>query len=266
MSTQFGRFAEVIAGTVKVDSNNLTVHFEVPFDDDTDPNESKIHIYNLTESTVNRIKRGLSATLNAGYVNDRGVVLSGFISKVFTTRDGVDKKTTIYVLDSSPIDEKKTIKKSYKANIKASQILKDLAAALKLHITDMKLPSDKSYAKGYSVNGEILTAMRKIAKDCGAIVYINKSKLYIRSLKAGDDSRFILKAETGLIGTPEPFEDERDGVKYAGYKVKCLLQYRLTTASIVHLQSKYVKGQFRVRSGVHKWNGNDFITEMEVIS
>lgn len=265
MSVQFGRFAEVVAGAVKANSDNLTIQFEVPFDDDTEPNESKIDIYNLTDNTINQIKRGLKATLNAGYRSDRGVILSGYISKVLTSRSGVDKKTTIYVLDSPPIDEKKTIKKTYKANIKASQILRDLGSILKLNIAVLALPKDKTYTKGYTVNGKILDTMKKIAKDCGAIVYINKSKVYIRSIKAGDDSRFILKPETGLIGTPEPFEDERDGVKYKGYKVKSLLQYRLTTASIVTIESKFVKGQFRVRKGVHKWDGNDFVTEMEVI-
>lgn len=266
MSTLFGRFAEVVGATIKTNSDNLTIQFEVPFDDDTDPNESKIEIYNLTDNTINSIKRKSPIALNAGYQSDKGVILSGFVSKVITTRSGTDKKTTIYVLDSAPIDEKKTITKSYKAGIKSSQILKDLAAALKLSIGSIVLPSDKSYPKGYSIKGEILEAMKKVAKDCGAIVYINKSKVFIRSIKAGDDSRFILKPDTGLIGSPEPFEEELDGKVQKGYKVKCLLQYRLTTASIVRIESMSVKGTFRVRSGVHKWNGNDFITEMEVIA
>lgn len=266
MSTQFGRYAEVIGETIKANSDYLTIHFEVPFDDDTEPNESKIEIYNLTDNTINSIKHASSLALNAGYQNDRGVILSGFVSKTVTTRSGTDKKTTINVLDSAPVDEKKTITKSYKAGIKASQILKDLGSALKLSIAAIALPSDKSYPKGYSIKGEILAAMKQIAKDCGAIVYINKSKVFIRSIKVGDDSQFILSPDTGLIGSPEPFEEERDGVVYKGYKVKCLLQYRLTTASIVQIQSKAVKGKFRVRKGTHKGNGNDFITEMEVIA
>lgn len=266
MSVQFGRFTEVLIGSMKMNSEDLSIRFDVPFDDDTDPNESVIVIYNLTETTINKMKRGQKVTVNAGYQQDRGVILEGFLVRLFTTYDGADKKTMLYVLDSAPIDEKKTVQKTYKSGISAERILRDLAALLKLNISVLVLPKNKVYAKGYAAKGEILDVMKKVAKDCGAQIYINKRKIFIRSIKVGDDSRFVLSAETGLLDTPQPFEEEREGVLIKGYKVKCLLQFRLTTASIVTLESKYVKGKFRVRSGIHTNDGDNFMTNMEVIA
>lgn len=261
----FGRYTELKTGNVTINSKNLTVEFEVPFDDDMEPNESKITIYNLSQNTINQIKYKQNITLNAGYKKDHGVLLSGYISKVENVRDVPDLKTIIHVLDTKSFDAKKTIKKSYKQNIKASHILKDLTASLGLKVAVFKLPQDKTYTKGYSVSGEVIETLNNIAKDCGASVYINKGQLYIRSLKEGDDSRFKLTADTGLIDSPEPFEEEEKGVIVKGFKVKCLLQHRMTTASIVEINSKTANGKYRVRKGRHLWNGDSFYTEMEVI-
>jgi len=257
----FDRQASLIIDRLKFESEQFTFEFEIPFDDDTTPNESTVKIYNLKDDTLNRIKKGQKVTVNAGYKNDVGVVLSGYISKVTTDKTGLDRITTILVLDSQSIDDKKTIKKSYKRNIRASQIIRDLANSLGLKIAVLSLPNDRVYKKGYVINGEVLAELEKVAKDCGAIVYINKSQTYIRSLKSGDDTRFILKPDTGLIDSPSPFEEE----DVTGYTVKSLLQHRITTASIIRLESRQIKGTFRVKSGTHKWSGNDFITTMDVI-
>ncbi|KOP82012.1 hypothetical protein AMS60_05650 [Bacillus sp. FJAT-21945] len=262
---QFMRFAEVKTGSVKINRKDLTLEFDVPFDDDMEPNESVISVYNLSRNTINQLKGKEKITLNAGYKQDHGVLLSGYISKVETKNNKPDLVTTIYVLDAKPFDTKKTVKKNYKKGIKASFVLNDLTASLGLKVGVLKLPKDKVYAKGYSVNGETIEALNKIANDCGASVYINKGQVYIRSLKEGDDSRFKLTSDTGLIDSPEPFEEDINGKIIKGFKVKCLLQYRLTTASIVEIDSKTAKGKYRVKKGRHYWNGNSFYTEMEVI-
>jgi hypothetical protein len=262
---QFMRIAELKTKNVTISSKDLTLSFDVPFDDDMEPNESVISVYNLSDNTINQLRGKEQITLNAGYQEDYGVLLSGFISKVETKKSRSDQVTTIYVLDTKPFDAKKTVNKTYKKGIKASFILKDLIASLSLKVAALKLPSDKTYINGYTASGETLETLNKIAKDCGASTYINKGQVYIRSLKEGDDSRFKLTADTGLVETPEPFEEEREGVLIKGYRVKCLLQYRLTTASIVEIESRTAKGKYRVRKGRHYWSGNSFYTEMEVI-
>ncbi len=266
MTKQFGRVIEVIIDRLQLNGSDFTIRFNVPFDDDTDPNESWIEIYNLKDSTINAIKRNQKVTLNAGYEKDKGVILSGYVSKLETKRSGHDKVTIIHCLDSAPPNEKKTVKKSYKANIKGSQIVRDLASIIRLNLAAVVLPNDRTYVKGYTVNGPALEALKNVAKDCGAIVYINKSQGYVRSLKSGDDTRFVLKSETGLIGSPDPFEEEdEDGKVIKGYSVQSLLQHRLTTASIIDLDSIVTKGRYRVRRGVHRAEGQNFITEMELI-
>ncbi|MGG0666973.1 hypothetical protein ABE073_00330 [Lederbergia citrisecunda] len=262
---QFGRIVEFLCNGRTLSSDDFRIEFHIDFDDDPTSNLSEVTIYNLSQSTINSFKKNDRVTLNAGYKNDKGVIMSGHITKVITKRDGTDHPTIISVIDSQPLDSDKTANKSYKKGVKASYILPDLAKLLGVKLAVLNLPKDKVFSRGYSVNGSIVDSMKAVARDCGASFYINRGKLYIRSIKEGDDAQFVLSNDTGLVGSPEPFEEETDDKKgRKGYKVRCLLQYRMNTASIIQLQSEYVKGRYRVRRGTHFWNGNNFYTEVEV--
>jgi hypothetical protein len=262
MMEQFRRVVEVNVGGKTFRSKDLYIEFDVPFDDDASPNESVIRIYNLTQDTISRIKRNDVLTINAGYEGDVGLLLSGRVSYVSTRKDGPDKVTSIYVLDSSDLSGVKLEKRAYAAGVTGQAILRDLVPLLKVPIAAFRLPKNKTYAKGYTVTGSIIDHIEEVAKDCGAACYMNRGKLYIRPITDGDDARFVLRNDTGLVGSPERFEDS-DGVK--GYHIECLLQHRITTASIIDLESKFVRGRFRVRRGRHVCNMDTFLTTAEVI-
>ncbi len=283
----FKRFVEVKIGDYFCTNNNeLKIKFSIPFDDNTEPNESTIEIYNLKDSTIAAIKQNDVCTVTAGYEGDTGVILKGRVSFVETNSEIPDKITTIYVLDSEDLSDRTIKSKSYASGTKASYILKDLASKLKLPISAMKLPTDIKYSKGWTVEGKIAEEMAKVAKHCGASLYINKGNLYIRPLTEGDNTNFVLSVETGLLDVPTEFtndvaidkEDEqyiatqkgqskiktvgdKKVIEEHGYNIKSLLQHRITTASLITLKSNKANGTFRVRSGKHTFD-ETFITEV----
>ncbi|ELK38765.1 phage protein, partial [Brevibacillus agri BAB-2500] len=114
-----------------------------------------------------------------------------------------------------------------------------------LPIAQFELNQDYRYEEGYTASGEVTDIINKVAKDCGTSAFINKGKLYIRNLRRGADDVFVLSPTTGLIGSPEYFEEE----KFKGYRIKSQLQYRITTASVVDLKCKDFEGRIHVRSG-----------------
>ena len=69
----------------------------------------------------------------------------------------------------------------------------------------------------------------------------------------------MLSGSTGMIGSPEKTEIE----KKEGWKVKSLLNYQITTDTLIQIESKTVKGMFRVVKGRHT---SDWVTEMEVVA
>lgn len=264
----------------------LEIRFEVPFDDDSKPNETKIEIYNLSKDSVSRIKRGVACTLQAGYKGDVGVIASGMITRALTRSEGVDKITTIYVLEGDDFSRVKVTPKtadpaekytsgskkgqsktqkmqiSFKANTKASIIINKLISVLGIKLAATpKLTRDKVYKKGYVVTGLILNNLEEVVRDCGSIIYYRRGRLVIRPLKEGFDERFRLEEGSGLLGSPEPFEDD----SRKGYNVKCLLQHRVTVASIIEIRSKTANGTYRAIKGKHVATGSDFYTEFEVI-
>lgn len=265
----FGRVTIVKTGAVTINSDELDVDIECPFDDDTEANEIEIKVYNLSKATIQALKWNNPISVTAGYKGDTGVIFSGYISKVSTKWDGMDKVTTINALDNFDLKEHDIAEKAYKQGTKASYILKDLISLLKLPIGEIKIRRDWTYKEETNVTGGLMDNIKKYAEVCGISVYINKGKIYARHITDGDNIEFTVSEETGMIGSPEEFEEEITAEDYKdtvnGYKIKMILQHRMTTAAIVNLKSQFVSGQFRVRSGKHTINESESITEIEVI-
>lgn len=262
MLRNFGRVAEVMTANMKFAMDRYNIEATIPFDNDTLPNESEIKIWNLADTTINNIKRGNVLMLNAGYVGDVGLILHGYISKAQTKWEGMDKVTSIFVLDSEDLSKRVVKEIAYAKNTLASYIIKQMATYIGLTIAQMDLNKDYRYQEGYTASGAVTEIISKVAKDCGTSVYINKNKLYVRNLRRGGDSVFNLSSSTGLIGTPERFEESG----FKGFNLKSQLQYRITTASVIDLTCEAFTGRAHVRSGSHRiTRTGDFTTEMEAI-
>ena len=266
----FGRVAIVEIGDVKLNSEELDIEFEVPFDDDTEANEAEITVYNLSKTTRSAITYNKPISIIAGYQKDTGLIFSGFVSKVITRVEGVDRITTIYAIDDEDLKERDLPEEiEYKEDTKASYILKDLLSKVKLPVAVFSIKRDWTYKDKVNVSGGLMDNIKKYAEVCGISVYINKGKIYARHLSEGDDIHFNVRAETGLIEIPDEFEEEITAEDYTdtvrGYNLKMILQYRITTGVIIHLNSANAAGEFRVRSGKHIFNESESITEMEVV-
>ncbi|MEY9097061.1 hypothetical protein ABH899_005755 [Paenibacillus sp. RC84] len=257
----FGRVIEVMAGGRLFSNAEYAIEGSVPFDNDPLPNESEIRLWNLSQDTINRFAINSTVMVNAGYRGDVGLILHGFLSKVQTKREGVEQVTTLFVLDSQDLSSRK-IDVAYTEGTTASYILREMAGQLGLPIGQFELNQDYRYEDGYTAKGEVSEIITKVAKDCGTSAYINKGKLYIRNLRSGADNVFQLNPNTGMIGSPEPYQNEQ----FKGFNLKSQLQYRITTASVIDLESRTFQGRVHVLKGSHKFsNTGDFVTEAEVI-
>lgn len=261
MSESYGRVTELIIGGQTLKTPDLEIHFDVLFDDDPDVNEARIHVYNLSNNTINHMAHYAKVVLNAGYKGNVGTILSGYIACYETRWEGQDKVTTFTVLDSEPLDKRTIPSISYTKHTKASTIIKDIMKRGKLHAAAISLVKDIVYSEGMTVEGSAVEAIKRIAVDCQTSCYIQKGHLYIRPLLQGDPTNFVLSPKTGLLGTPTLFSD--DGI--TGFQATCLLNHRLATGSLITLESRVVEASMRVRSGRHLSNGSEFITEIEAV-
>lgn len=273
------------SNNIKLRNDDFKMTFNVPFDDDTEVNMAEVTVCNLTDSTINKLRYNDTITIEAGYNLDTGIICSGRITDIKTVHDGIDKTTTIEITDGADLSNKTIENKTYANGTKASYILRDLANKVGLAIAKFQVPNDVVYREGYVVDGKIEDAMQNVAMHCGVGCYIHKSKLYIRPITSGDDLRFTLSADTGLLGTPEAFSEStevsEEDLKYVsrsrmkvvygkwyiiekGYKVECLLQHRFQVASIVNLKARGINARCRVKAGTHSFD-SDFKTELEMV-
>lgn len=265
----------------------IEIRFEIPFDDDSEPNDGTVYLYNLSKTSLSHIKRGASITVQAGYEADYGVLVIGRVSSVHTRMEGVDRITKIRYLEGDDYSRIKVTPKTadpaerytsgkkkgqpkaqkmkitFKNGTKGSTIVKRLVDILDIKLDGkIDLVRDKVYKKGYVVTQLILNNLEEVVRDCGSVIYHRRGRLVIRPLKKGSDERFTLSEETGLLKAPGAFENEEE----RGYQVECLLQHRITTASVIQLKSSTANGTYRAVRGKHICDGiNTFKTECEVV-
>lgn len=258
----FGTVAIVRTETVTLNSDTLDIEYTVPFDDDLEPNEAEIVVYNLSDNTIEQLQYGMEISIESGYKGDTGVIFKGFITKVKTTHEDSDKVTTIKAMDD--IKDHSIESQSFAAGSKASTILKALIDKTGIPVAVFEPARDHTYKDSQTVDGDLMQNIGKYAEVCGISVYVSKGEIYARTLKEGDDLNFEVSVDTGLIGSPSPYEEENVAEDYNdtvhGYEVEMLLQHRMSAGAIVKLTSKRANGTYRVCSGEHRFSIYEAVT------
>lgn len=262
----FGSEAKIICGDVVVNSNDLDLEFNVKFDDDMEANEAEVVIYNLTDNTINQFKYHARISIIAGFKGDTGLVFSGYITKVKTKQEDADKVTTITCIDDVANHTISEI--TYAAGTKASYILRDLLKKTGIPIAVFNMRRDWTYKDEEKVDGDLMENIKKFSEVCGVSTYINKGQIYSRYIKTGDNLSFNLSEETGLIGSPSEFTEEKTAEDYKetinGYECECILQHRFSAGGIINLSSLYANGQYRICSGEHTFNADEAISRIKI--
>lgn len=275
------RDIDVLAGGKKFQSlgeNALEIDFDISFNDKEEPDVSEVTIYNLSEDSINEIKKQGYCIVNAGYreMGNKGCVVSGDIEDVSTDWEGLDKVTKIKVSDGGKEWRQAKLNKTYAEGTKASLIMQDLCGVLGYEVVEINPKEDITYKLGKTIKGYCSDSLKKLVKDTKSKMYINKKRITIRDEKKGTDIGFLLNAETGLVGNPTLNKDDsgdktdlrssekekkKNTKEKKTWKVTCLLNAKIETDSIVKIESKTCNGQFRVVSGKHT---KDFNTELVV--
>ncbi len=259
----------LITGNVTITNDDLDLEFSVPFDDDTEANEAEITIYNLTDATIGEIKKGAAISIKAGYNKDVGVIFSGYISKKKTVWESNDKVTTIWAIDNNGKRETELTNVTFGKNTKASTILRNLVGRVGLPIAAFETKRDHTYKDKVTIDGGLMQNIKKYAEICGVVAYVCKSKIYVCPLTYGAHDVFYLTADTGLLSA-SPFEETRTAEDYTdnitGQDIEMLLQHKVQTGSVINLNSKNAKGDFRVCEGSHTYDGNEFKTTVKAIA
>lgn len=208
----------------------LDMSFNVFATSASDPNDGECTIYNLSETTRNRITEGSKVEVYAGYDGNYKLISMGDIEIVNSRKPGTDWATTIEWGDGSRAYIDVNFTRSYKEGVKVGDILDDLTSSLGLAVNSVSRTMPDVLNGGLSVNGKTKDILNKMTKDYGLEWSIQDEE--VRVLKQGepiDENAIVISQETGLLEFPQITEK---GVNFI-----CQLNPDLRPRKIVNIKS-----------------------------
>lgn len=255
-------------------------------DNNKEPNKSQISVYNLSNDTVNyinkNIRNNVAVALAVGYRDNSTleVVFKGTVQWVSDTFNGVDRVTTLHCVDGGINLSLARSSKSYPKGTKIKTIITDLTTDLGATTGNVTVDSSETISSACSMSGSTSYYLAHLCDGIDHNFSMQDGAVFItpRSKMFSARSAYI-SADTGLIGTPQPFHNDikptqtvnknskkakkpTDGVKF-----KCEINGTVLPEKTVWLKSKVYDSAFKVVSVTHNidYEGNLFETEIEAV-
>ena len=130
----FLREVTVSCGGKEIESPPFDIHFQIRFDDDEEPSDATVDIFNLSDDTVNRMKRGEDLILKAGYKDDVGTIFLGHVDEVESFWDGVDRILRLHVGDATDRWMETHVQKSFAPRMRAGSVMHELLGEFGIEI------------------------------------------------------------------------------------------------------------------------------------
>lgn len=268
------RDATLTIGNKKYSLGNLAFTFEVPFEDSDEPPVATIKVTNLSAATRANIKKNDPVVLNAGYEGDVGCILIGKVVGLKHKQNNVDWTTTLTVQPCADEILGRMINKTYAENTKASAMVRDLLNIFGVEVSKCELSIDQVYPRGRVCRGNLKQVLTEIVVEECESRFITRptGQVYITKSDDGINNGLTLTSATGLLRADEEkviFEPEGKSAKETTeddtISRSCLLNYRVSTAEVVKIQSSSLNGRFIVKSGKHSGGRTgDWETSMEL--
>lgn len=238
---------------IGADARPLHISFSVEKADTDSANTAKVSIWNLNKAHIAELnKDDCVVVLRAGYGTVMPLIFTGVVTFAKTKADGSDEVTEVELVDNRVELRDTYVSVSYSGNVNCKTLIKDTAAQMGVTASFSYNAKFADIPNGYSYVGPARNVLTKACDTSGLAWSINNGVLQIK--KPGDTmSREVyeLSAQTGLIGTPERVQISGDDGSYSyGWDVEYLMNAAINIDDYVYLNSKYVRGYFRVYSVV----------------
>lgn len=271
----WNRYIELQVGSLLINNENLRVGFSIKAGNSSDANTFEIWAWNLSRThRESLIKADQNVLLKAGYAGDYGSIFTGVVKTGGDEVDGADIKTRIIALTQEYA--KKVTVPTYRKGTAISTIVREMFSQSKLtigKIDDQGMTLDSDSTPSGTTAYEVLDWCKNTLN--GSQDVKNKVKKEVTFTVEGGEAFFVpidyirpisekivLSSDTGLIETI--LENPDDGAYTRS--IKCFLQWRVRTNSLIELKSKMTgaSGDYTVVEYSHTCDGNDYVTEMKV--
>jgi len=258
---------------------DLKIDFECDKNEKSDTNTCKIKIFNMSNSTIDKIKDiDVDVTLKAGYLDFDGeeVLFKGNLTTLFTMHPKPNRVTSIVINDGEKQLNEALSSMAFKEGTSVKQVLneaiKNLGLPLKTKLSSINF-KDLKFNNAFSFGGLTKTLMDEVTKMIGLQWSVQNQELKLYLEDTIDKSLLThISSNSGMIGSPEKIKIKRGKRKKKkeidGWRIISLLQPKLEPGGTVSITSRDIPSNslFRIFNVKHvgsKYEG-DFQTTIEV--
>lgn len=269
MGRLYRRSATLIIGPRGEDGkvySGLRIAFDVKYTSASDPNTTKIQIFNLSPTSRALLERpGLYCILNAGYDGNEKMIFSGDIRSprgIAHERRPPDIVTSIEGGDGEKALTETNIDQSYGPGTSMGQVMGSLTGKLGLPIGTMTGVSNTTFPNGVALSGTVKGQLDTMTKRQGLEWYVKDGELHIMPVSEPNGQEAVhITPSTGLIGSPV----KREGV---GIEFTSLFNHSLKPGRTVVVESFDFKGTYKVKTSnfVGDTHDGEFVTRVEAAS
>ena len=256
----------ITIGEIVFDYDELDVEFEVKCTDDNKSDLATIKLYNLSDTTLQKLKLNQDVSIDAGYKDIHGVIFNGIVESISTSRDENDFITTIEATPNNRAYANTIINRQFKAGIKASEVIKQIGTMCNFTMDIKELAKDTVYQNGKVFSGRLSNVIPILARDTGTICRFTNTTIEFKLPNKAYSSVLHLGGEQGLIRIDKKMDKadikeknekstnkkaKKDNSKATSNKAKfdieCLLIPLIKIGQLLEIESTLFKGQVIVK-------------------
>lgn len=256
----------ITIGEIVFDYDELDVEFEVKCTDDNKSDLATIKLYNLSDTTLQKLKLNQDVSIDAGYRELHGVIFNGIVESISTSRDENDFITTIEATPNNRAYANTIINRQFKAGIKASEVIKQIGTMCNFTMDIKELGKDTVYPNGKVFSGRLSNVIPILARDTGTICRFTNTTIEFKLPNKAYSSVLHLGGEQGLIRIDKKMDKadikeknekstnkkaKKDNSKATSNKpkfdIECLLIPLIKIGQLLEIESTLFKGQVIVK-------------------
>ncbi len=255
----------ITIGEIVFDYDELDVEFEVKCTDDNKSDLATIKLYNLSDTTLQKLKLNQDVSIDAGYRDLHGVIFNGIVESISTSRDENDFITTIEATPNNRAYANTIINRQFKAGIKASEVIKQIEKMCNFTMDIKELAKDTIYPNGKVFSGRLSNVIPILARDTGTISRFTNTTIEFKLPNKAYSSVLHLGAEQGLIRIDKKMDKadikEKKGLQVESknksnvdkkiskskFDIECLLVPLIKIGQLLEIESILFKGQVVVK-------------------
>jgi hypothetical protein len=228
-----------------IEIKDLHMDFSIVATTDSKPNNAKISIHNLSLNTRNLMSdKHQGIEFYAGYGDDTAIVFKGTTTNILHSKSKTGWVTDVYAGDGQKEFSTNFFSQSYPAGTQVKKIINDMAAKMGYSANSGVVLETDTLLKGASFSGRAKDTLDKITKDFDYTWSIQWGALEILDSSGwlgNVPTAVVLRADTGMLGSPTLIDRTDRNRKIIGVRVTSLLNPNIKPGRLIDIQAQSTK-------------------------